>query len=258
LKVGGWLDLNGLTQLTYLPSDIQVGKEIYYPEKGKELPKKDVSGDDTEQDSEDIEGESLDDFPNYEAIPYTNEEPKKGDLVIVAKEYEKSFQDKKGGVPSTLKTSIEKRIVGKVKTWSSSMADVEIQNIMWLMKPDEINKVVPKGSDASSVKEEDIDITNLSSDLTLEEYFTILENYTTKYEYTGGKKRKVTTTTDGYRVDKNKSGTTKRHKMSFGEKMRRKRGAVRGNIKAKGKLPLANAKKIQGQKMNPNSPTGKF
>ena len=105
------------------------------------------------------------------------------------------------------------------------------------------------------------EIANLGVCEDLEEYFMALEGIMNKFEITGGKAKLIKTAGQvGKRVDRGSKGALNSRQMSGREQMKRKIGAIKSNIKtkAKGKLASANKKKVIGQKLNPNSPTGKF
>jgi hypothetical protein len=107
--------------------------------------------------------------------------------------------------------------------------------------------------------EDDIDFSKLHVSEDLDSYFQTLEEMINKVEVTGGKMKKMKKAeTPGQRVEHSKSGKLRTKTMSAKEQIRRKLGATKGNIKSKSKLASANKKKVQNQKLNPNSPTGKF
>jgi len=102
------------------------------------------------------------------------------------------------------------------------------------------------------------EITELTADLNIDEYFVALEAMANKIEFTGGKpKIQKLATGEGQRVDRGKHGGSKTRMMGAKERARRQLSSIKGNMKAKakGRMQTGNKKKIQGQKLNPNSPS---
>jgi len=106
---------------------------------------------------------------------------------------------------------------------------------------------------------DDINEQHLNVRKSINEYCTNLtEGIVNRIEMTGGKlNRQKVSSTPGQRVDRGSQGALGTHRMSLRERMKRKKGAMKGNRKAKarGRMEIGNKKKVIGQKLNPNSDT---
>jgi len=139
--------------------------------------------------------------------------------------------------------------IGKVvKKKSEDVIEVEVDGVGTIeIESTEFEKI-----------NESIDITELSSDMNLDEYFLALEAMVNKIEFSGGKpKMQKLAQAPGMRVERGKRGGSRTKVMGARERAKRALAAQKGNMKAKakGKLAAGNKKKIIGQKLNPNSPT---
>jgi hypothetical protein len=142
-----------------------------------------------------------------------------------------------------------------------TLVNLDLTNLIKLSKDEVDNEYYwlydAPGFDVSFFESIDFSVLHTTEDL--QEYFVALEGIMNRIEYTGGKRNKQKTAgCKGKRVDRGSRGALGRRTMSLRERANRKRGATRGNVKSRGKLAAANKKKIAGQKLNPNSPTGKF
>ncbi len=152
------------------------------------------------------------------------------------------------------------KAIGKVKSGIQPIKEKKINESLVTkvkLKSDTNNKAPQENSICDPQIDEDIDYHSLQSTGNLQEYFVALEGIMNKFEVTGGKIKNIKTSGQaGHRVDRGSKGALKSRRMGIRESMRRKRGAVKSNIKTKsrGKLSQANQKKQINQKMNPNAP----
>jgi predicted nucleotidyltransferase len=254
-------------------------KNIYFPTRGENIGKNlvlKVREDEGEDEPRTLEGvlepsgdhPTIQDFENGDIFYLIKMDPEFGVksydyLIAIVQSVEPSGDDESFPNEWVVKTDVYKANGQILET----LVKFDLSDLHKMSNKD-INKGAPWLKDAplnkpkiTKPKDEDIDFTELQATGNLDEYFLALEGIMNKIEFTNGKPNFIKTAgRRGMRVDRGSRGALKRRRMSGRERMRRKTGAMKSNIKtkARGKLAQANRKKTMGQKLNPNSPTGKF
>ena len=152
---------------------------------------------------------------------------------------------KSGTQPDDYNRSLEKAKLKKEEKFSKKE---EVEDLDIVEKDEEDKEVFDILSDIE---------TELFSADNLDEYKDIVESLLNRgFEVTGGKLRKQKKAKrKGFRADAGKGNNSVARKMTMDEMRKRKMGAVKGNIKAEGKLNRSNDKKrnalkIRGQMKN--------
>lgn len=164
-------------------------------------------------------------------------------------------------IPSHKKTATLHEAIFAAKKYIESAPIEDVQRILEIYDVKKISELSAsekaKFIDILNDKmTESIDYDELKSVESLDEYTLALEGIMSKVEATGGKLKKIKSASEkNKRVIRGSKGALGSKQMSLREQMRRKKGGEKSNMKTKvrGKLALANKKKIIGQKMNPNN-----